>query len=144
MSKLMTYDEWRSSKLFKDNSEEDFYSKAAWNVAREGMIPENEAIRIPPENEWPKDADFISVRFYNKIRDRLPVICEIPRPTSKWTPKVGDKVFVLINIHQSVGVGEISEILTSGVRLKNDSLQWSIGSIKPFDVNKIGMRWKDI
>lgn len=74
----------------------------AMRLARQGMIPAANAIEIPDESEWPKDALSIQIMYCYKIPEphekihRCPnlLIKEIPRSKSVWKPLDSDTIVV--------------------------------------------------
>lgn len=139
--KPMTFEEWYNS---PDNT-----FGACWDAARIGMIPEDEAIRIPPESEWPEGADGIRVHYtfphvdYAYGTDPIKII---PRSKPAWVPKVGEPVFVAFNGERQHYVGLYRGITSNayGVFLNGDWCAVSFGNIKPFNPAYIGKPWSEI
>jgi len=151
MSKAMTFEEWWEENWKKDEFLQSDFSgghKIAWDAARLGMIPEDEAVRIPDVGDWPVDANEIRVGYAHNSSGmiyRVPLIKVIPRPTPAWTPKVGDAVFF-----KSVGdikhIGIVNEVTVTQVVVAYDSMfiPVSLEVVKQFSVEAIGKPWGEI
>jgi hypothetical protein len=149
----MTFEEW-SLVIMHDPDIDMFQSTALdlFNMARQGMIPEDEATRIPPVEEWPPEATHIELVYVDETRKEfgkqfIDSFAFIPRPTPQWTPNVGDAVFwnggqevanMVVRVNRSTKDG-ISVLSTSGGR-------WSakLSNLKPFDPAYIGKPWDEI
>lgn len=150
MSKCLTFEKWKDTDATDGWLYGDFWDQheLTWEAARQGMIPDSEAIRIPPAEEWPVWATYIMGEFSSG--DGVNHACDpafvIPRPTPKWVPKVGDKVFIHYN---PTIVGTIIKpkegnapfiIVANG----NEESIHTIGMIKPLSVDHIGKPWDEI
>ena len=82
-----------------------------WNDARQGMIPAANAIQIPPESEWSKDATDIQLLYTNPstVFMRIPIAI-IPRSKPAWKPKVGDKIAYWFDGMTAVYFGEYGNL----------------------------------
>ena len=85
--------------------------KRAICYARQGMIPAANAIQIPPESEWPKDATDIQLLYTNPstVFMRIPIAI-IPRSKPAWKPKVGDKIAYWFDGMTAVYFGEYGNL----------------------------------
>lgn len=160
MKAYKDYEDWNKNggwneELECSNSARNW--REVWKQARQGMIPEDEAVRIPPVSEWPVWARRITV-WYDGFRDQseeedgaAKIIKEIKRPAPAWTPKVCDVVFCLSDGHgKEIYVG----VITAGGRYNEcdflvktndgDEGDWTLSNLKPFDASKIGLPWEQI
>lgn len=150
--KPMTFEEWIEHCGFQWSgvAERDWYDSA-----RIGMIPEDEAIRIPPEKEWPDWAIGIEINFtqqdsiVSRHSARYQKIMYIPRSKPSWVPKVGEAVFITFNRGRSHYVGLYKGTVTStstawGVLLTGSGFETSFENLKPFNRAYIGKPWSEI
>lgn len=144
MGKSLTYEEWKESLGLGD-----LPLRGAFDKARVGMIPAENAVVIPDVSEWPRHATGINVTYAWDCFDEAigsPVIAYIPRPKPVWVPRVGDRVFALDTTDGMVHVGVIEEV--NG----NMSLVTSCGKkgwfhnkeLKPFNDSYIPKPWSEI
>lgn len=145
MSKALTFEEFRKKAMSKVGVDGREY----WDAARLGMIPEDEAVRIPDVGEWPKDTTGIAWywTYMSEEEERSNGGFDgfISRPTPSWTPKVGDAVFF-----KSIGdikhIGIVQEVTVTQVVVAYDSMliSMSLEAVKPFSVEAIGKPWGEI
>jgi len=146
--KPLTFEEWQDD--VKDLSQE-----GAFSLARHGMIPEDEAIRIPPVWKWPQGAKgfwakftFESLESIKLLQDQLGfgIGTYIPRPIPQWTPKVGETVFAYTGyvIWVAVVVRIDDEKIYALCSIGTET-EWSLDELKPFDHKYIGRNeWEAI
>ncbi len=148
--KPMTFEEWDFEFNGNDNRDETEMIRRGWfNAARIGMIPEDGAIRIPPEKEWPEDALAIKVEYVTKAR--LAAISPweikiIPRSKPAWAPKVGEAVF-MDDRDQSghILVGVVASFNGDGYAMVGTpDTHWYLDYLKPFNPAYIGKPWSEI
>lgn len=100
MDKMLTYKEWRDIVDNASYRDDDAKMEIAFKEARQGMIPESEAVRIPAVEKWPGWAKRIYVAFdgfeteATNLKGQCQTIAIIPRPTPKWVPQVSELVFM--------------------------------------------------
>lgn len=120
--------------------------KMAWNAAREGMIPEDEAVWI----DWSKAPDWADcVRMFWGESEKIPIPMDfntIPRPTPAWKPKPGEVVFFY---NRGVRVGKIHPTLESDQHLVailcgGVTQSAKLADVKPFNPDYIGEPWDEI
>lgn len=150
------FEEWKNIPCTVDTRDE--HMEILWNIAREGMIPADQAIKVPPVEEWPEWATEIKFSYMGSNGLSRKFISTIPRPVPavpKWTPKVGDRVFAMTSFDflGIVGIEIIIPALSGGpdtffVRLstgdESSISPYGIGYLKPFDASKIGLPWSEI
>lgn len=151
---MMNLEEWK--KIV------DTYSlskESQFDLARRGTIPADQAIKVPPVEEWPEWAKGIMVYFCQEPEEEFlgkgNVIDYIHKQASavpKWTPKVGDVVFAG---YPKTEIGKIVKgpMLYRGlgtgnaytVKLMNGTEHdWDARDIKLFSPEKIGLPWEEI
>jgi len=121
------------------------FALETWNCARQGMIHEDEAIRIPSVDEWSENCTrlvLIERNGFNYIKD----VAEVKRPTPQWTPKVGETVFAYTGyvIWVAVVVRIDDEKIYALCSIGTET-EWSLDELKPFDPKYIGRNeWEAI
>lgn len=147
----MTFEEWDKATT-GDKWFSQGYLKGIFDLARKGMIPEDEAVRIPPVEEWGQ-AKGIVVIFSHlndhtnwNSKNRTEVIKYIPRPVPAWTPKVGEAVFAVIDEHRECRFSIARYEGDNRVTWPNGRLSavGEVDKIKPFSPEKIGLKWEEI
>jgi len=149
MSKAMTFEEWF------DFIETSYDWKMAFDKARVGMIPEDQAVRIPDVGEWCKETVSIDIMEVNDKGENISCVGQIFRPVPVWVPKVGDAVFVEVpllggtvsNRGAVALVTEINNTMTHQYSIKHfdgGRSVCTINALKPFDASKIGKPWGEI
>ncbi len=88
MEKMLDFKSFSESMLLRGGADGETY----WNAARQGMIPESEAIRIWPVEKWPIWAKEIRLSFIDETDESVFTIETIPRPRPQWEPKSGDLI----------------------------------------------------
>jgi len=147
MSNSITFKEWKCS---QDGTEE-WYNDSAWkscerafNAARVGMIPEDQAVRVPDVGEWPATAKGVYMNFTSQSEafhksDTIWFVKYISRPLPVWVPKIGDAVFFCD-----------TDTLFKIKAKKDDQFQltngwWSLAEdMKPGSIDQIGKPWGEI
>lgn len=154
MVPVLSQEEWMKRLYFYENNVRHKGDDIALlESARQGMILESEAVRIPPVSEWPKWAKEARVTFFGKP-DHAPgwdereykTIFVIPRPAPEWTPKVGEKVFAK-EIGGRIEILIINSFGESGRVKDSRNLNGEIVSgytFKPFHPDHIGKPWDEI
>jgi hypothetical protein len=147
MEKMLSFEEWMDEFQCRGLTMQQILDKA-----RQGLIPADRAIEVPPVEQWPSDAMSISIDFMDESDNYIGSVCEdISRPRPQWSPQIGEAVFCLsdekvptIYIGKVTGKGSLRE---SNLMVKTHDGQtgeWTIGALKPFDQSKIGLRWGEI
>ena len=154
MEKILSFEEWWGTKIPDRQSTAYAYAESAWNAARQGLIPADRAIEVPPVEQWPKWAKRISVLFdgaEQPLADKLGlagIIAIFPRPTSQWSPQIGEAVFIVRGDDIDVSVCRFSHIDEHGiwrvVTVKGQEQGFTASLVKPFDQSKIGLPWSQI
>lgn len=125
--------------------------------ARIGMIPEDEAIRLPPEKEWPEWADCVTFH-YGGCNVQFSKITTIPRSKPAWVPKVGEPVFTANHDYSRVNFGKVVSVyeldvegnqLPKSVRIIDVIFpqgrgEYSLDHVKPGSITYIGKPWSEI
>ena len=156
MMKLMTFEEWwRSKEYMRYPLMPEELAEKAWSDARQGMVPEDECIRLPKLEEWKDKSKGIAIMFadYNEefFHDNDKArwgIQYIPRPIPAWVPRVGDAVFA-VGANCAHGP-KVAKVLKQNGKWFNvqftdrDTGEYDIGHLKPFDASKIGKPWSEI
>lgn len=152
--KPMTFEEWNNQDGYNEGfpygGDTDAVWEAVWNEARIGMVPEDECVRLPKVEEWPKWAKELRVHYSNAKDNgdhRGQLIIAIPRPTPAWTPQVGERVFaddteysghiLVLRVHD-IDEEERCEMVNHW------GTWWHRTHLKPFDPAKIGLKWEEI
>lgn len=152
---MKSFEKWYPGEDVFKGRDVSAIAERAWNAAREGMIPEDEAIRVPNVKRWPAIAVSCQLAFRCVHGNGVQSIVwagdtqEISRPVPKWEPNKDDVVFFQGEKKNGVGhvlVMKISDVLRSGrvefVGLPN--LAWPDSMVKPFDLSKVGLPWGEI
>lgn len=144
--KPMTFEEWDKD-TYQGQLESLDGRLELFESARIGMIPEDEAIRIPIEKEWPDGANGIKViYFFKSIDDAYGVmpIAVIPRSYLGWLPSPDDHVFFYYTDYVLVGKVKSLEkdmaVIVCGSRVFRIEFEY----LKPFDLQHIHKSWSDI
>lgn len=155
--KPMTFEEWYNLHnmafwTWKEDAKRHFF-----DTARQGTIPEDEAIKIPPVEEWPGGANSIRMCYsshtpkhpkdWHHTDDPAGMVQYIPRPDPAWTPKVGEAVFARMADTTRVGKVISADIKANYYYVRTqDGLEDGYGGfcLKPFDPAKIGLPWDEI
>ncbi len=141
--KALTFEEWLGRHDMYDNGD----IREVFESARIGMIPEGEAVRIPSVSEWPEGVEAVYVGYYDK-GVLVKRIAYIPRPMPAWTPKVGDFVFINLDLDyvtKGIGIGEVASIEHDRYKIKGmPNTSWFRTALKHFDASKIGRPWEEI
>jgi len=146
---MKTFDEYWESR--GRNGLLAFEHEATWNAAREGMIPADQAVKVPPVEEWPSRAIGIAWFYtYLPVHDLKGVDATgaffFPRPTPTWMPKVGEPVFFKIQPRGTLITALVDRVVGNTVEIKHDGIRLGglISDVKPLDVSKIGLPWEKI
>lgn len=169
--KILTFEKWygdfvkkRATGGYSRIQTHEEVVQDIWTAARQGMIPENEAIRIPDEKDWPNEAKYLEIHFVKESNPALggllphvgyPIgTCLVHKPKPKWKPTVGEDVFVRY-ADLSVGVGKVEKIVsypTIGDLIYVNSFgnisSWAYSStsysLKPFSPEYLCSKWEEI
>lgn len=154
--KAMTFEEWKAIAFERCGVFGDVKNvERIWDSARVGMIPEDEAVRIPPVSEWPEWAVGMHLVFCesgewsdDSLDDNewkhggriMPSDSWIDRPVPAWVPRVGEVVFYneTESIRKIVGINNGRFQLSTG--------PWAdIEELKPAtSIEQIGKPWDEI
>jgi len=156
--KMMSFEEWWHHGMGDNYTK--WIAENAFKAARLGTIPAEGAIVV----DWdlsPINADSAYIVLgvnddgWDSITDAFEsnwLVGPINRPTTAWTPKVGDAVFVnhpqkiRIECYGVIPVCKIKEIV-GGSHYELDGIPnigWNKESIKPFRESAIGLPWDQI
>lgn len=145
--KVLTFEEWAKKHCIQD----ELNIKEVFEDARQGMIPAENAVAIPPVSEWPEDADYVALFWYNGhvgIDEGETAIKLIPRPKPVWTPKAGEAVFTNGDDGEGVLYAVVTEVVTGeGVRVTfpdGDYGLYDFDRVKPGNMKYFGKPWSEI
>lgn len=149
MEKALTVLEaWKEVQLKHTLGVEDAFAHG-FAAGRVGMIPESEAVRIPPVT-WRDDFAVLSVELVAKNSNYECVysghIADIPRPIPAWAPKLDEPIF-FIGPDGGVSVGKVNQETVDGLSIMaTNGGRWSSHGMKmkPFNAAYIGKPWDEI
>ncbi len=164
---MKTFEEWWHSNsnriLRKKYDGERGRCEEVFDAAREGMIPDDQAIKVTEAQAF--ECVVLKIQKYLKFQrndfawieglSRAIVRELILLPTPAWTPKVLDVVFARFE-DGHYEKGQIETVNDDGwhyVQIYSDHVHVGFNGtcrvrmfkdIKPFDASKIGLKWDDI
>lgn len=160
--KILTFEKWygdfvkkRATGGYSRIQTHEEVVQDIWTAARQDMIPESEAIRIPDEKDWPEEADYLEIHFVKETEKEMfhvgyPVgTYLVHKPKPRWRPQVGEKVFVRY-ADQSVGVGKVDKLVGDLVYVNcfGKVTPWMHNqppySLKPFSSDYLDSKWEEI
>lgn len=141
--KALTFEEWKLETEYKNDWEK-------WIGARQGMVPEDECVRLPDiSKEFGTDISRISIELHRYDMDGdyydNETLKEFRRPAPPWYPKIGDPVFFLMPDvkHPAVGIvsarGDWVVIDAFG-----EKFNVTLAFVRRFMVEHIGKPWEEI
>lgn len=154
----MSFEEWiadYSDRVDTSTSAWTDDAKDAFESARLGMIPAENAVVIPPVSEWPVWSKGIVAVHSNDSRSECEdwpesdgYVAFIDKPVPAWVPKVGEAVFVVRGTDVDVSVCRFSHVDEHGiwrvVTVKGQEQGFTDSLVKPFHPDHIGKPWGEI
>lgn len=158
--KALTFEEW-----YKKVQIDRISSLRIFDLARQGMIPEDEAVRVDWERNkgcsgariiyeygdtgeviWRGGPNGDSLCLYGNGKIEVGYWTRAPKPA--WTPKVGEAVFYdgSAYVHVATVTGFYTRDSQYTILLSNGGVvdRVKICELKPFDASKIGKPWEEI
>jgi len=161
MSKAMTFEEFWNKEMIDRPAQPPqlswnvikMWCESSWELARVGMIPEDQAVMIPDVGEWPEWAKEIHVSYcefrncssiHTDTPDDMIATIKRPVPVPVWVPKTNDKVFMVESGLILVGVVWEEEPIGCWITSNGVGRFYPRRDIKQFDASKIGKPWEEI
>jgi len=146
MSKAMAFTGWWENKPDTWDGRYGEDASKLWDAARVGMIPEDQAVRIPDVGKWPQIAVGCRLAFDCVHSDGGHTFVlagdtpYIPRPVPVWAPKESELVFFL----DTESIYKVERINSDGRYILVGGNVAELHELKEGDASKIGKPWGEI
>jgi len=144
MEKMLSFEEWEKYTNTTETSGSQYW-KDIFDKARQGVIPADRAIEVPPVSEWPEQAKGIVLSYTSGVEDdwspsRL-TVGYFSRPTPQWSPKEGEPCLFEDEGRAVAGFIFNGQLFARGLMVAD----WKkTRKTSPFRPEVIGLSWGEI